>query len=176
MEIVSRLTNVADSDQVRDLRLKMLKENPGVFSSSYAREAAYEDQRWRDLATPDKDHAVIGMFSGTQLAGMMAVFRWRDDPAGETAFLGMLYIDPGFQGRGLSERLFNDSIEWAAANGTFKKIVISHRASNEASRRANQKAGFIYTHTQKDVSWPDGSREDEMWYARPLLPHAPPSP
>lgn len=68
-----------------------------------------------------------------------------------------------FRGNGLSELMYQTRINWAKAQPTVEKIIVSHRASNLASKRANQKHGFVCTHKIEEV-WTDGGVEDEIFY------------
>jgi hypothetical protein len=43
------------------------------------------------------------------------------------------------------------------------RILVSHRESNQASFRANQKHGFKFTH-KENKTWPDGKTEPDVFY------------
>ena len=62
--------------------------------------------------------------------------------------------------------LYEPRIAWAKEKG-YKKLIISHRKSNSASKAANQKFGFVYTHSESKT-WPDGITEDNVYYELPL--------
>jgi RimJ/RimL family protein N-acetyltransferase len=146
----------------KDFRLQALKAEPGVFHSSYQEELAYTPEKWqRTLADPAD--LVFGLFDAGHLIGITAVFRWREDPSGETALLGMSFIAPEYRGRGLSRLLYKARLEWIRTKGLFKRVVVSHRASNGASRRAIERHGFLPTRCAARI-WPDGITEDEIFY------------
>lgn len=42
-------------------------------------------------------------------------------------------------------------------------IIVSHRAGNDASKAANQRFGFSFTHLETTV-WPDGKLDNEVFY------------
>ncbi len=100
------------------------------------------DAYWRETVTADDKHQVFGLFDGSQLIGVTAMFTHSGDPSGETAFLAMSFIQPEYRGRGLSRLLHQARLEWVRAHSRFKRIVVGHRESNEISRRANQAFGF----------------------------------
>jgi len=75
----------------------------------------------------------------------------------------MSYILPQYRGRGLSRKFYETRLAWIRNHPKFKRIIVSHRASNEASRRANQKHGFVQTERSSHI-WPDGQIEDEVFY------------
>lgn len=147
---------------LRDFRLKALKSAPGAFALSYAECAKWTPEDWRsEISAPT--HQIFGLFDGGKLIGITAAFTWRGDPSGQTALLAMSYIEPEYRGLGLSNKLYDARLAWIAQSGRFTKIHVSHRASNEASRRANQRHGFIRIKAEPHT-WPDGVVEDEVFY------------
>ena len=146
----------------RDFRLAALKASPGVFSVSYEESAAFPPERWKD-SIKGPAHQVFGLFDGPHLIGITAVFSQREDPTGQTALLAMSFILPSHRGRGLSRSLYDARLAWIRAQPQFRRVRVSHRASNEVSRRANQRYGF--TPVEKlATTWPDGTTEEEVFY------------
>ena len=146
----------------KEFRLQALEAAPGVFATSYEEAAARSPQEWQATIN-GHDHEVFGLFDGESLIGITAVFTSRDDPSGQTAILAMSFILPEYRGRGLSRLFYEVRIEWIRRQPQFKRVIVSHRASNEASRRANQHYGFVATGRKPHV-WPDGETEDEITY------------
>jgi RimJ/RimL family protein N-acetyltransferase len=103
------------------------------------------------------------LFNGQRLVGITATFTWQGDPSGQTAVLAMSFIRPEYRGRGLSRLLYDARLDWIRTQPQFKRVVVSHRASNEVSRRANQRHGFHPIGRSQRI-WPDGAIEDEIWY------------
>lgn len=135
-----------------------------MFCSRFADEVQKTDDDWRTLVRNDSDRQrVFGLFDGDTLIGMSAIFTYRDDPTGETAVLAMSYIEPGYRGRGLARLLYEARLDWARSTGRFKRARVSHRRSNERSRRANQRFGFVESDAIPST-WPDGGRDDEVVY------------
>jgi RimJ/RimL family protein N-acetyltransferase len=119
-------------------------------------------EQWQDwIGGPG--HQVFGLFDGDRLAGITAVFTSREDPSGETALLAMSFIRPEYRGQGLSAAFYDARLAWVRAHPQFRRVVVSHRQSNEPSRRANQKQGFEFVRRLPRV-WPDGGIEDEVFY------------
>jgi RimJ/RimL family protein N-acetyltransferase len=146
----------------REFRLQALKAAPGVFATSYEEAAARSPQEWQ-ATIRGLDHQVFGLFDGESLIGITAVFTWRDDPSGQTALLAMSFILPEYRGRGLSRLFYEVRLDWIRRQPQFKRVVVSHRVSNDASRRANQHHGFVPIGRNHNV-WPDGESEDEITY------------
>ena len=139
--IYTRPLETFEWEVFRDFRLRALQASPGVFSSSYQEEANTTPEEWqRTVRGPT--HQVFGLFDREDLIGITAVFTWRGDPSGETAVLAMSFIFPEYRGRGLSRLLYEARLGWIRSVGTFKRVVVSHRESNDVSRRA--KPGTVF--------------------------------
>lgn len=152
----------AEWESFRRLRLTALETSPGVFSGAYEGAIKRPDDAWRSLVS-GPGHQVFGLFGGRNLVGITGVFASKEDPTGETAMLAMSYISVEFRGLGLSRLLYEARLDWIKAHGQFTRVLVSHRESNEVSRRANQRHGFVLTH-KKERKWPDGATETEVFY------------
>jgi RimJ/RimL family protein N-acetyltransferase len=157
-----RTLDPAEWPVFRDFRLYALKTAPGVFGSCYEAEATRTAEEWQD-GVRGPGHQVFGLFDGERMIGITAAFTWRDDPSGKTAVLAMSFMQPEYRGRGLSRLLYEARLDWIRAHPQFERVVVSHRESNEPSRRANQRHGFQPTGRKSKV-WPDGTTEDEILY------------
>lgn len=152
----------------RDFRLGALKAAPGSFAGSFDDEVKRSPEDWRrEIHAPT--HQVFGLFDEEILIGITAAFTWRGDPTGQTAVLAMSFILPRYRGRGLSRLLYESRLAWIRDRPKFRRVIISHRASNEASRHANQKHSFVPTERVSRV-WPDGQTEDEVFYELKIRP------
>lgn len=158
-----RRLGVADLQDFKHIRLEALQQEPAVFSSNYAREAAFPDNTWEQrLLNPGA--AFFGLYDGPELIGITGIIA--NDETGTEAVLIASYIRPGRRGHGLSGLLYQARIDWAKEQG-FRRIVVSHRAGNEASRAANQRYGFLHTHAEL-MQWPDGQWADNIFYVLEL--------
>ncbi|HTD37044.1 MAG TPA: GNAT family protein [Candidatus Limnocylindrales bacterium] len=172
MALNVRALEKADWRAFRDLRLHALRTEPGVFASSYAAEADFDEAEWRRRTTGD-GHQTFGAFDGERLVGITGVITARGDPSGETAMLVMSYVLPEYRGRGVSALFYEARLAWLHERPLFKRVVVSHRRSNEPSRRANQRFGFVPVGSVP-TRWPDGTEEDEMTYELGLEETPPP--
>lgn len=162
--ITVRLFSPDEWQLFRQMRLLALQTDPHVFSSNYEKELLIPQGEWEaDLLDPEL--AIFGVFDTDDVIGMTAIkINHRADPTIETAVLWGSWIKPEYRGRGISFDMYKARIEWSRNHPTVKRIRVSHRASNQPSKRANQKHGFVYTHTVDDVAWPDGATEAQIFY------------
>lgn len=150
----------------KGVRLKALQSDPKVFGSSYALEEPRPDAEWRATLERD-DVGVFGVFDHGRVIGMTGIVIDKNDAA--VAKLWGSWLEPAWRSRGVSEYMYRARIDWAREHPTAKKIIVSHRASNIASEKANQKHGFVRTHAEAH-EWRDGVTEDQIFYELVLKP------
>ena len=158
--IVRRL-GPEDLDANREIRLEALAEFPGNYFTSLAEAQARTEEDWRAMLA-DPKMAIFGLYDGEALAGLTAIYIADEDPSGRTAGFAMSYIRPAWRGRGHAATLHKARLDWARAN-RMTRVIVSHRASNEPSRRAIERSGFTRTGATP-YRWPDGVEEDNVEY------------
>lgn len=146
----------------RDMRLAALAAAPGVYGSRHEAMAARTELVWRNNVRGEHNQS-FGLFDGPRLIGITSVFRWDEDSDGKTAILASSYILPAYRGRSLSRLLYDARFDWLRRHQGFTRVVVGHRLSNEASRRANQHYGFREFRRVPHL-WNDGVTEDEVFY------------
>ena len=162
MKFVIRKLGEPDWKLFADLRLRALRSDPAVFGSTFEAEQAQTDDEWK-AAVSDESSAIFGLFCDAAPIGVSAISVYRQDPTGMTAILWGTWIEPEHRGKGLSEMLYRARLEWASEQRSLARVIVSHRESNLASRKSNQKFGFSPTEKTSRV-WPDGKREAEHHY------------
>lgn len=153
----------------KQMRLKSLLVDQNVFSIRHDVEAGYSDAAWQEeLANPD--FGIFGVYAGDELIGMTGILvDVKKDPSRQTAKLWGSWLEKEWRGKGASVPMYEARIDWARRHPTIRRITVSHRESNTASKAANQKHGFVYTHTA-DFNWPDGTRAPEVFYELMVKP------
>jgi len=162
MEFTTRRLREPDWALFAELRLRSLRSDPAVFGSTFEEEGKQGDDEWK-AAVSDERTAIFGLFFGDVPIGISAISYYRSDPARKTAILWGTWIEPEYRGKGLSEMLYRERLEWARGEEALTRIIVSHRESNAASKKANQKFGFSPTGATQRV-WPDGVTEAEHHY------------
>lgn len=160
---IKQLTE-SDWRELSAVRLRALQTDPSVFGSNYESESKLDETDWRKWFDP-AGTAIFMIFDGTRGVGMTCISVYRDDPTNRTAIMWGSWLEPDMRGHGLSGMMYDARIKWAEQHPTIEKIIVSHRASNLASKHANQKHGFSPTHVSERV-WPDGTRDEEFHYER----------
>ena len=159
-DVEIRLFQPAEWQYYKGVRLKALKSDPAVFGSNFIKESAYPDERWQQQLE-NVDCGVFGVLHFGDVIGMTGIVLDRENET--TAKLWGSWLEPNWRGKGLSGGMYKARIEWAKQHPQVQRIIVSHRQSNTASKKANQKHGFIFTHAA-DHQWPDGATEPELFY------------
>ena len=162
MSISIRQLNESDWSKLARIRLKALKTDPKVFGSNYESESKFTESDWRSRLQ-SKDSAVFMVFDGEKPIGMTGVSVWREDLTNRTAIFWGSWLEPDYRRKGLSKLMYRARFDWVKKYPIIERIIVSHRASNVASKYANQKHGFVFTRTHEKL-WADGETEDEVCY------------
>ena len=160
--LIIRPLDPSEWEMFRDFRLNALQAAPGVYSGRYEDSLARTPEKWRAMVS-GTDHQVFGLFDGRVLVGITAVFQSDGDSTSASAMLAMSFILPAYRGRQLSRLFYETRLAWVRARPRFRRVLVSVRASNTASQRANRRYGFIET-GRAPRAWPDGTTEDEILF------------
>jgi RimJ/RimL family protein N-acetyltransferase len=151
---------------LRDVRLRSLADTPEAFGSTHAREAEYDESRWRELI------ANGGWFvafagdgtAGDEPAGIVAGYHDPSSPAGQRHLIAM-WVAAQARGTGLAPLLVGAVIDWARDDGATE-VTLGVADGNERARAVYVRYGF----TPTGEAFPlhsDPSRNIEI-YALPL--------
>ncbi len=140
-KITIRRWSAEDWETMRRMRIEAVTDHSHVFLSNYDRASAYPDKHWKDILENRDGVAVFGLYKADEAIGLTGAFRHRERK--DTVELGMSYIRPEYRRLGLSDLFYKERIEWAKTLDGVTRIEVGHRDINEASRRANQRHGFI---------------------------------
>ncbi len=138
-----------DWETFKTIRLEALRAHSDVFGASPENEGAQEDSFWKERLCDDNKGATFGLYDHDNVIGLTATYRHRD--IANTAILCMSYIRKDYRKRYLSDLFYKERINWAKAQDDISRIIVAHREGNEASRRANQRWGFIFSHVEDAV-------------------------
>jgi ribosomal protein S18 acetylase RimI-like enzyme len=134
----------ADAKRWRDLRLRMLRENPEAFGSAYEDQAAWPldrfAQRLREANTPD--NLILGAFEGDALIGSVGMGREVGAKVRHKAGIVSVYVAPEARGRSVARALFDDIIARARTLPGLEQLYLGVGADNIAARSLYLSLGF----------------------------------
>jgi GNAT superfamily N-acetyltransferase len=116
--ITLRPVRAADAPQLRELRLRALRDVPSAFADTAEQEAALPDSQWQELASQSEagDHVIIYVAGDGQRWIGMAAGRWHDRERGIAHLWGM-WVEPAARRQHVGDRLVTEVCGWAADQG-----------------------------------------------------------
>lgn len=162
MNISIKQIDESDWKEFREIRLKALQSDPEVFGSHHAREKNKSKQDWIEWVGA-KNQAIFFIYDDELPIGMTGIYIPQDTVAKTTAVLWGSWLEPDYRRKGVSETMYKARIDWAKQQAELKRIEVSHRESNLASKYANQKHGFKLI-KEEEKEWHDGITEKDVIY------------
>src|SRR3972149_5620739 len=92
----------------KELRLRALKTEPQNFSSPYAKEPVYPEEKWQQRLQSANEGLTSWMYFARQngtLVGMIGGYRDENDLKNHTAQIWGVYVDPEQRGKGIAKDL-----------------------------------------------------------------------
>ena len=86
--VVVRRIRSSDAALLRDVRLRALGADPESFGSTYEREAAFDEERWRERAEANAagdEGTTLLALRGSEAVGLITSVRDDDEPSGGTS-------------------------------------------------------------------------------------------
>ena len=135
----------ADAEAWWTLRLRMLREEPGAFGSSYedaiGRTPDEVATRHRQTVT-DPDAFVLGAWGAT----LVGAVGFRRDSGLKMRHKGMIwgmYVAPEARGLGLGRRLLDAAVERARGMVGVEQVYLAATVGNSAARALYRSSGFV---------------------------------
>jgi GNAT superfamily N-acetyltransferase len=122
---------------LREVRLAALREAPYAFASTYAREAQFTEDHWRDRVAGHGVTFFAYLPELTEPAGLAGIFEDRDG----TAHLVSMWVHPAARGHGVGEALATAAADWAKARD-FGALYLWVTETNAPARRLYERCGF----------------------------------
>jgi GNAT superfamily N-acetyltransferase len=128
--------HINETDRLKKIRLRSLKDSPDAFGSTYQEVAAFPEGRWRSqLQTLPTFVAVLdGVDSGIV----------RSAPHAEqatTAYLLSMWVAPHGRGQGIGAALIDAVINWAKTEG-YQRLILDMGDSNDFAIALYTRKGF----------------------------------
>ncbi len=142
--------------KLREVRLAALSESPGMFLSTFARESAFDEKRWR--AEYDRGEWLIRISDG-KVVGLLGVTREKASPQ-DKYYLEYMWVAPESRRSGIASDLIKVALGRLGDKGiTTAWLWILN--GNDTARRLYLQCGFTSTGIEQPL--PDEpSRSEEL--------------
>ena len=127
-----------DWQELRDVRLRALAQDPVAFIETHTNASSLPEERWRERATPSARQASFAYEREGRFDGLVSAFV-ADDP--ETVFLVAMWVTPELRGTGAARGLVESVLEWARGCGAAR-VALSVEGDNPRAARLYENCGF----------------------------------
>jgi ribosomal protein S18 acetylase RimI-like enzyme len=126
------------------VRLRALKDSPGAFGSTYARESEFEDAEWTNRALRWNGERGVGFVAldGDTGCGIAGAFLDPEVPL--QAQLVSMWTAPTHRRHGIGRQLVNEVDNWARKSGA-RTLCLMVTSNNETAQRFYARLGFART-------------------------------
>ena len=132
----------ADASEFQRLRLQGLKESPSSFGSSPEEEVHKTLDQVQQHIAGSVERVFLGLFTGTELVGMVGVAREQGLKERHIACIRSMYVAPEGRGQGAGQKLLAAALRQAWSWHGVEQVTLSVTAINEAAVRLYMAAGF----------------------------------
>jgi ribosomal protein S18 acetylase RimI-like enzyme len=171
-----RTVGADDWQAMRDIRLDALREAPYAFASTYAQEAAYPEQTWRERAAAGNTFLAYRLESGPAPVSPAPVGR---APVGLVAAIELvpgelelvsMWVRPEARGQQVGSALVEAIIAYARA-WPVPRVHLWVTETNKPARRLYERCGFTPTGERQPL--PSDPALMEVAMARTVDPGGP---
>ena len=162
LEIEFRALSEADAPAYKEMRLKALNTEGGIYTANKEEETARTMTEWKDVCKETTHRTIFAAFAGNQLIAATSVAEENSSTAKWTS----TYIEPQFRRAGIAENLFRMCEHWSAIRG-HDEVIFTIRADNARSRQIQESNGAVFTH-EAPARFADGSVAPLRYYKKSL--------
>jgi ribosomal protein S18 acetylase RimI-like enzyme len=144
-QCVIRSIRADDLATFKALRLEALRDHPEAFGSDYEESLREPESYWQERVgrAIESDGQIIFLAdAGSELAGMLGVFRSTGAKNKHAAMIWGVYTRPAYRGCGLTEKLMREAIAWAAKQNV-RILRLAVGTFNAPAIHCYQRCGFI---------------------------------
>ncbi|HEY2689437.1 MAG TPA: GNAT family N-acetyltransferase [Streptosporangiaceae bacterium] len=152
-----RLETLTENEwsRLRDVRLSALRDHPSAFLASHEREAAYDEQRWRQEFSRGEWNILQ---ADDKQIGLLGVTREWTMPLQE-CYLEFLWVAPDFRRSGVGSKLLRTVLDRLRDSGVHT-VWLYILNGNQDAMRFYQRFGFQSTNERHLLpGHPAGSEE-----------------
>ncbi|MEE2524102.1 GNAT family N-acetyltransferase [Pseudarthrobacter sp. J75] len=162
MTITIQATRADDWQQVRDLRLEMLANEPMAYAESLDDARPLGEDAWRLRGARGQSEtgtALVAVAEDGRWVGGMGCFIPEDSP--DPLLVGV-YVSPNYrvQGAGVAEALLNGIKAWASTRGNVLRLEVHE--DNLRAQRFYLRNGFTFTGGKRPYNLNPEQTELEM--------------
>lgn len=140
MIVIKRIT-AEDGLVFKEVRLRALQDSPTAFSSTYAKEAQFRDEEWRNRAARCNGDGRIGFlgYDDDRACGM--VFCFTEDRDENEGTIVSMWVAPEVRQAGVGRLLIDSVVQWAKGRG-MRGLKLMVTSVNQGAIAFYERYGF----------------------------------
>jgi ribosomal protein S18 acetylase RimI-like enzyme len=146
-----------DWPRLRDIRLSALRDFPEGFLASHDREAAYDEEHWREEFSRGEWNIVL---AGDLDIGLLGVTRL-PEMSSQECYLEYLWVAPRVRQRGVASLLLRQVLDRLRESGVHT-VWLYILDGNDRARRLYQRFGFQSTNQRQSLPDHPAGNEEKM--------------
>jgi GNAT superfamily N-acetyltransferase len=131
-----------DAPALASLRRQALESEPLAFGASVEDDRLLATDFARAMLADPREHAILGLFLGADLAGMIGVLRDVHRKRRHVATIWGLYVAPEGRGKGRGRALLDAAIRQARDWPGVEQVHLAVTDAATGARRLYESAGF----------------------------------
>jgi len=163
--------NNSDWQEYKSLRLQALQTDPQAFSSSFARESAFPDEKWQQRLRNANEGTTSCMYFARldgKLVGMIGGFRDEDDQKNHSAQIWGVFVSPNERGKGIAKKLMAALIDKLSQNPDIHTLKLEVNTDQKSAGKLYESFGFAATNTIS-MQLGDGLTHEVTQMEKPLV-------
>lgn len=145
-------------EEYKQLKLKSVREELSAFSESEEELMQLTDEEWQEkIETVSSESKLFFSEVEGHLAGMGTLKIYSSERMKHNAYLGGLYVDPAYRGKGIGTQLTEARIDSALENSDIKNIFCHIVDTQVESLKLHERLGFEIAGTIKDEIQVEGT-------------------
>jgi ribosomal protein S18 acetylase RimI-like enzyme len=142
MIVIKRIA-AEDAFVYKDVRLRALKDSPTAFSSTYAKEAQFPEEEWRNRAVRCNGEDRVGFLAYDDGRACGMVFCFIEGIETEGTIVSM-WVDPAVRRGGAGRMLIDSVVEWAGSR-SIRELKLMVTSVNRGAIAFYERSGFRMT-------------------------------
>jgi RimJ/RimL family protein N-acetyltransferase len=162
-----------DWNTFRDLRLAALRSDPLAFGSTFARESAYTQEKWkawcRDGATGHRNATFVAVGPSKEPIGIVGVFLANGEP-----HVWGMWTRPKWRNRGVGRHVMERLLAWLDRYHPVRDVVLEVNPTQEAAVAVYSAMGFRFNGVEEPLGHdPPAVVHQMIRVRRPRTPREP---
>ena len=161
LEIIT--LTVSDWRDFKELRLRALRSEPQAFCSTFSREAAWADEKWRQRLQDVEIRRGWIFFAklDEELVGMIGGFRNEEDKQERRAEIWGMFVDEQARRKGVGEALVRRLLVELGKEADIDTVLLEVHVNQDPAIRLYRKLGFKQVETE-EITFGDGVRSSAI--------------